>query len=268
MSEDEEWFLIRQIATAKEVLKLLPKKRVAAARKRKGLKDMPVDVLAVILSHVRLCDVKHVRRVNKTWFEATNKPQFWKKLIKEKLDQVCQYYEGVDNPVYRDIRKRLDQIDFFFSVNNETIPELMGWLFIKTIKASLGCRYSSHQVEKYNTSNQNVVSYAFRKSDNKLMYVKLDSNVLQKLFVVRLDGSQPKRLEFQNGNATITWIDDDGTMFNGCGVNLHKSLTPFSQYDYTPHGDGKWTFPDGTVIEGKGVAWEGEPRLVVKRQKI
>ena len=32
-----------------------------------------------------------------------------------------------------------------------------------------------------------------------------------------------------------------------------------------PHGDGKWTFPDGNILEGVGVAWMGEPRRPLKR---
>jgi hypothetical protein len=34
-----------------------------------------------------------------------------------------------------------------------------------------------------------------------------------------------------------------------------------------PHGNGKWTFSNGTILEGIGVAWMGEPRKPIKRYK-
>ncbi len=37
------------------------------------------------------------------------------------------------------------------------------------------------------------------------------------------------------------------------------------------HGDGKWTFADGSILEGEGVAYKGEPRYIeapLKKQKV
>jgi hypothetical protein len=60
--------------------------------------------------------------------------------------------------------------------------------------------------------------------------------------------------------ATMEW-NSKGTYYVGQAKSHDKS----NLRNFLPHGNGKWTFPDGTILEGDGVAYKGQPRHIIQK---
>ena len=293
----EEWVLRQWIAKngTSAAVACLPASDVEALFALDVNNLFPLDLLAHVLGYTALSDTKWVAQVCRSWFAATRKPQFWSRRIAEKLKAIAA--TRPQDTLERSLIMRFNT----FCFPTETLRAQVEWLFrrewfnVINISQHIGTlisfeRYVSDQwshcvCNSFLRSGQlycySTCEYGERRrvlaASETIQYDQLSlkstiwkhgERVQEIVFVTRgprpstfIGQGQAIRIGELEGSGIGIWIDDNGAPIVG------RTMAT------VPHGDGKWTFADGTVLEGKGVAWKGKPRWseppepVTKRRK-
>lgn len=196
--------------------------------KRKWFSDITPDLLPHVLSFTYLSDTFSVMRVCKAWYNATRLKLFW--------------YRRIENALKKVTTEKIP-LDIFFT--SDTLQRQMHWVF----KPNEGL-----DVEK--KSNDLVIT-----RNRKYHVWVINSNGIY----TKTYGDGDYTVKFSSSNSSVTIGRHNGY---GEGKIENNSLIYTGQIKkcrndtYQAHGDGKWVLKsDGRVIEGKGVAYEGELRL-------
>jgi hypothetical protein len=206
-------------------------------------------ILSYVLSYVSLKDVLPIMRTCQLWYKATQSKTFWLRFIREAKSTTLKHIEHI-------------QLFDTFCFPGEALREQVEWLW------HLDWIY----VGVYEKKNEYIIVRRTNMSSRKIEIVIHNGKIIRKckltkgLFEIWYF-NQPQqwsnRINDENGVAierNVIYQAENGAVFTGKGFKDANE-------DILPHGDGKWEFPDGTILEGKGVAWMGEPRKPLKRAR-
>lgn len=231
--------------------------------------SLPKDVLAHVLSYIGRKDVLSCMRVCKAFLEASQKPQFWARLVREKLEEVIG---GWDDSYDADDRKCMRLFNTFMSPKPESLRDQVEWIYRRGwIQLTFDKTNPSINCIARRSSDWNILTYIIEKTLQNIDWVRWF--VCSKKDWNRSETGQICFVRFKNEkeihNADVAGFGLPGT---GCFTNDNDDVfvgeCAVFDKEYVPHGSGKWKFADGTVLEGEGVAWKGEPREPVKRRKL
>ncbi len=235
------------------LLALLPAAYVASVVNYCHLDDhrFHTDLLAKVLGYTTLPDTLPVMRTCKRWYVSTQSRTFWRKRISDKI--------------WKDYRS-IKCIELFdpFCIVKETLREQLEWLFRRGWIFSVTDRNNDYCIVRKIDDDHQV---SMDKLDMKYPRISKMSPLIDEYwFPQNNEGVKwSNRIRLIVNGIFVTrntiWIASDGAKFEG-GATLD------AEKYIVPHGDGKWTFPDGTILEGVGVAWMGEPRKAIKRAKM
>lgn len=201
---------------------------------RKWFSDITTDLLPYVLSFTYLSDTLSVMCVCKAWYNASRLKLFWYRRIERALKKVT--------------REKIP-LDIFFTENK--LKTQMYWVFNPTD----GLSYEKRE-------NGDIV--IIRRHISYFVWVINSNGIYTKFY----DGAYT--VNFSSSNSSIE-ISRNGVGSTGTGKIENDNVVFIGHVKrcrndtYQAHGDGKWVFKsDGRVIEGKGVAYEGEPRLPIE----
>lgn len=218
---------------------------------------LPVDVLAVLLSFIDLKDVRNCMRVSKLFYEATKKNQFWNRFIKQRLE------DALVEPKFITVIGNF----YFPEYLRETCKTRHEWLFKKLyLKCSLTYK-KTFQIERF-------TNYGM----GKVIRLKIDVESLKIHWLEYHDIPYNMFKDLKSFDAKSRHTIDlllKNEYFYSSG-EIEKISGTISKYDakwigsciqinkiYHPHGKGRWTFDDGTILEGDNVAKNGEPVFTI-----
>ena len=279
MSSDEwvfQQWLARNGGKTSAVLPFLPAAEIGYLRDLDMNSILPVDLLAFCLGYTCLADTRHVLQVCKSWYAATRKRHFWKRRIDAKLKQVAAALAPND-------KQKADMVLRFdtFSCPGETLQNQVeftfrgsSWFRIYEWKCYVAIeRYVTNKWDDCACNNYLPTGELF--STSREHYAESTRVTCDEVIV--FPGMSLKRNTWRKSEPSdILFTRRDGGMYQGNGAYVPASQLcidgvgvwkdgdgreyPWKDDCLVPHGDGKWTFADGTVLEGRGVAWRGEPR--------
>jgi len=252
MSESE-WLLnqiLLHLGGADIVVKHLPNELLEKALKVPSFNMFAPTELAMILSYTDLKDTKSIMLTCKKWYEATQRVHFWKQRIevaKRKIGgKLFQLFDTFKSPVQETLR---DQVEWLFRRRS--------WILVRS--RSIVRRSRDHCIDQY-FEGSNVSSHCWFEPDSqtsfstkKGKYVRV--NIREKGLI------KIEKEKYDDKKAVVKKILDDDSIYEGEAEEMDSKKKV-----WTPHGDGKWIFPDGTILEGKGIAWKGEPRQPVQKK--
>jgi len=213
----------------------------------KGFNDLPLDLTVHILSYIQLKDIKNVILVCKLFYQCMFKPHFWTKHI-ERMQLLhngvnyMQYFSTFKSPVEETIREKTQ---FLFR---------KGWLLLLNSESHIFIirkTYKGTSLRYCLNKDMTLHNYGVCTLNEKWDFVKGSTNVAIA----------------ENSDKWFYWnIEKWGEP--GIGKRKYEKYGLYEGEigqkemgkDYEAHGSGKWTFHDGTILEGEGVAWYGEPR--------
>ena len=240
-------YVINFLGGPDAVLALLPPHLVERAKETCMFSLVTGNLLATVLSYVDRKDVYSVMQVCRSWsmIPYTHRRVFWSRMV-----------------------GRLVPFDTFFAIPqqlptrwDETLRQQVEWIFRP------GWCKEHNGFYKRRTHDGFVLQYSKISSSYKVYSEKANT------WFVRDDN---KMLWRTAPNQSFAWDeacqgDDTGNVWlidssDGC-VFVGTYLYDDKKKMIMAHGDGKWTFLDGTVLEGNGVAWKGQKRQPYKRIK-
>lgn len=198
---------------------------------------LPNDVLLMIFQHVDLKYVKHIPIVCKRWHHLFQTPAFWQPRIHAAIQKV--------------VPRRDYPMPNLFLFRFASLCEKVEWLFHNC------CKYRpeddvidmSYEETDITFETQNFIgiqTWIDGRKHGPYHFIFLDP---------KLTGIIEEYGTFNNGkeeNDCIVWKLEDGTIFDGQTMKNIKGK-------FVPHGAGTWRFPDGTVLSGDAVAFDGLP---------
>ncbi|MBX9637208.1 MAG: F-box protein [Nitrosomonas sp.] len=165
---------ILRVGGEENALCCFPTHIVRDLKEGKTFKDLPLDVLAHLLSFVERKDIYTVIKVCRLWYEAFKKPQFWKRHIDKALEKVIIDYEMEDNKQYQ---AAIRLFNTFYSPVTETLREQVEWIF-KPFRgpSKWVCLFENHLLDGFiimerRTHQFNCLGNWFYKSSLKLRQV-------------------------------------------------------------------------------------------------
>lgn len=205
------------------------------------MKDILLFIFA--LPEIEIKQTKHLMLVCTKWYEVTRDLRFWSSLIKKR------------------ILPNLSGFKELYNVNNYPDNELrlsFNWIFRK---GSPQYGYDiSRPKQKFFYAQEMVVCGKFeffydgpilmaltRKNPDgwsDIIYIKDGISAVKS--ICDSPYSYSKEIKYEN---------DDGVKWEG----KSKYYKHDQYYELVPHGEGKWTFPDGSTFEGGNVALDGLP---------
>lgn len=260
--ETEEW-IVQQIVTnnRKRLRELIPDMYMSI-EKGKRITDLPIDVLAHCLSFIHIGDVRSCWSTCKLFARAiTTRPHFWKRLVQAHLKRVAIGW--MHNDVSTAALKVIHLFDTFASPRSETLKEQCCFLFKSHLRAYVDMYFADgkkHVCINRQNGNARVLCRAFEISSMEIESVSSYESPIglfnedfgeycgefydvSKYILIYQKGKaiRGENMKFSNG---FTWDGEVAKRENG---------------NIAAHGSGKWTFPNGTVLEGQNVADMGKP---------
>jgi len=218
---------------------------------------LPVDVLALLLSFIELKDVRNCMRVSKLFYEATKKDQFWNRFIKQRLENALVEPKFI--PIIGNF--------YFPEYLTENFKTRYEWLFRKLyLKCSLTYK-KTFQIERFTDWGiGRVIRLKIDVESLKIHWLELHD--IDYIVFKDLRG-----IDAKNRHVIDLLLKNEYVYSSG---EIKKILGRISKYNakwigsciridkiYHPHGRGKWTFDDGTILEGDNVAKNGEPVFTI-----
>ncbi len=261
MSEDE-WLLsvVTKAHGAKAVLDRLDAKFIDEAKKTPSLSNMDTMLLAHVLSFTHIEDTLSVMRVNQQWHAATRMHHFWAKRIERKKRLILEI-RFIKSPALA-----VMAFDTFSSPVTETLRDQVEWVFRSWVK--IFDTDSGQTIVRRMTGRGTCIGQWFDKS-----------TLIRRTWMEATNGfvssgrSVSECMDRSKSNGVRTRIE---LAFPKATLALVAGRTRHGFYEgesimmdglYQPHGKGKWTFDDGEILEGPGVAFHGEPRMPYKKLK-
>jgi hypothetical protein len=199
------------------------------------------DFLVFVLSYTYLSDTNAIMRTCRAWYNTTQKQAFWKRRIDQKAP-----------PLF----------NVFHSLLPETVRHQVEWLFREDwmiVYCGSYCRksFDGTWLRQYGKKGKLWRVTSYRSSSHVFRFV---GKFIQFTFVTddETDCKYSKiLLDFNVFESNIC----NGTFWCRNG-DLYVGESHLFGAKYIPHGDGKWIFSDGTILEGEGIAWKGNPRYI------
>lgn len=214
----------------------------------KGFNDLPLDLTVHILSYIQLKDIRNVIRVCKLFYQCMFKPHFWTKHIERTFGTIAggfkyvQYFSTFKSPVKETLREQVE-----FNFRNGWLVLICGHPYTFIIRKT----YLGHSLRHTLNENMELQNCVICVLDDKYKFAKGSTNIA----------------ECVNNSKWFFWnIQKWGEpglgklKYEKYGLYEGEIAPKIVGNDYEAHGSGKWTFHDGTILEGEGVAWYGEPR--------
>ncbi len=250
---DNTWVLqnvIHLVGSVDRLLEMLPSDLIDKAHKVASFRFITGNVLAHVLSYVYMSDVRSVLRVCKDWYNVRKNKVFWNRKILTALMDYSRRNPNIN-------RNALLSYDSFMSPKEgQTLREQVEWLFKRHMfEVRSPCSISILCVDIM-TYNANVISQ-FINIDGAIDSIHWKEKRYEGMFIhLAISSIRPTRKLIQNdmnsNNGTGLWIQD-GNTFDG-------ELLDVGNRTWLPHGSGKWTLSDGSIVEGECVAYKGEVR--------
>lgn len=256
----DEWVFNQVVLNRKRLREALPD-LFDSIEFGKRITDLPLDVLALVLSYISLSDVRNCWMVNKQFMEAiTNKPHFWKRFINQHLEKAQKYWR-----ILKDVKHLFNN---FNSPIPETLKEQMTFLFMKDIRAWM---------DVYNSAKGSVLSIDRRSNGGRVFTTEIRLEDYFYFGIGTYESTYP-RFDFNEGElfyirltTNIKYIYIKDILKKAFGIeHSSKELTwegdvLKKENRIIAHGSGKWISKDGTVfLEGENVAENGEPVFKLK----
>lgn len=202
-----------------------------------------VDLLAYLLSFVTLADVMSVLLTCKTWYRVVYEKReiFWKRLVNVhgNLDTFRPVPVIPGDPLVV-----------------ETLQQQVEWLYRRNWKHVRGA--DGTYVLRYNGSGRWLqISLGY-----VVLAAKCDWPFKEDSLRVELISNGVLETTPKQNTGRISIRSSNNTTFTG------QALRVKSTQKFRPHGNGRWTFANGRVLEGRGVAWKGQPRWPNKKARI
>lgn len=233
MSED--WIISQLLTNSKTRKRFLDFEEVEHIKNGKTLTDLPLDVLALVLSYCPLNNVKNCMLISKKCHEAiTTRKHFWNRYIQQKLKTFV-------DPKY------IGLYDTF--IIKMTLREEYEWLFRK---------------DWYNIGGDVDYYLIRRKNCNDMVYeIRIEIKTCK---IVGIQYYRSKRYSWQDDICEIYGIDSEvkymklkyGRAVNGELIFKDNSIWKGEVNDkHVPHGKGVWKYKDLTIateaVNGKPV---------------
>ncbi len=245
--------VIHLVGSVDLLLEMLPPDLVARAHKVPSFESIKGNELANVLSYVHMSDVQSVLRVCKDWYNVRKNKVFWNRKI---LAALIKY--SIRNPTLD--RQTLLHYDSFLSPKEgEILRDQVEWLFRQTLFSASVHDAKMVTLVIFRTTHRGEIILQFLNCGGELRSVKWKENEdYGKLVHIAYSNRKNVRKLLQDDhnskNGTGLWIKD-GNTFEG-------ELLDTGNRTWYPHGSGKWTLSDGTIIEGECVAYKGEVRYL------
>lgn len=195
----------------------------------------------------------------KKWCGATRLKHFWKHHIRKALvDDLIAHNESLDD------MRSWTEFDPFYS-DNLSFKQSTYWMFAKG-NIEVGQKNSLRIYDDETRSSAltyypETQKYVFGNvvyDKNKKRYVY---NGYTRVDMFKVKNTIAVEWYYENGEARgahyLKYRCNNGDMYEGECVMLCRKKD--KSYSAIPHGKGKWTFIDGTVMSGKNVAHFGMP---------
>lgn len=237
MSED--WIISQLLVNSKTRKRLLDFEEVEYIKNGKTLTDLPLDLLAFVLSYCPLNSVLSCMLINKKCYEAiTTRKHFWNRYIQEKLKNYL-------DPKY------IGLYDTFFI--KQSFRDQYEWLFRLT-----WC----------NSAKENFYYLFRRRNLNYMVYEIVIDNETSKLHGIQYYNS--KTFRWQEDTCEFYSFDTEKSRFvkymkmkHGKPVNGELVFKDGSSWigelndKHVPHGKGVWKYKDLTIateaVNGKPI---------------
>lgn len=245
---------------AKAVLSYIPTNIIEHARKRPTFASFGVTELAHVLSFTYIADTLSVMLVCKQWYAATQRQHFWLKRIERAKRAFLSSHNFTQDPT-----AAVMAFDTFSSPVAETLRCQIEWLFATNWLMSFIIRKTGQEtVRRITHLSTCVCQFYIDKTTLVRSWMKSIGFHHAGLYISETlrNGSVVSRMERPTASSmtgTLCGQTEHGH-YNGEGIEIGDG--------FHPHGTGKWTFDDGEVLEGPGVAFEGEPRMPYKKLKL
>ena len=258
----DEWVLhqvVQKLGGAKALLNLLPSSLVETALTGHHIIRFPLDLVAHVLSYIRIADVRNVLLTCKLFAKAIERKHFWHRMISQALDRHIEQLNIRDEQLL----KFLKSIDMFECIEQQPAlhrKDLLIWLFRHTYG------HVNDWIEVHKTNRFDLV-FQRRNSKHDWSHVVMQCKDGFKQILVRWYENNFGRCMFYSEKHKATFTGELAKNPNGGGLMYTFNIGP----------SGKWIFQDGTVLEGEGVAYNNEPRFslqagewehLLKRRKI
>lgn len=233
-----------------------------------GFLLLTLDIITHILSFVNRKDIYIVLQVCRSWRDAVlTKPAFWKRFVRESIVRILSMESHIQPDTRRKMSETFGTLDHLFN-RKITMRQKYLWLFkddwVKYVSNTRSiCCYGDGITIEYCFKNVYPTFIAVHESTEHSMHrvngltetivlsdtFGIEKHSIRKIIHGQVDKSFTPTL--------ITWECDFGKYSGEAHYIGNTKKTE-------AHGDGKWILKDGRVIEGKGVAWNGEPRMKVE----
>lgn len=236
---------------------------------------LSTDVLTKMLSYVSISDVYNMIRVCKAWHACMEKPEFWTRHVRWRVQEALKH----DKQFSEDDRRMIINEFHPFKWTDISMQTRLEWLFRQNdssfriqIEWSVDFLVVSLNISPKTTSyglsmefkRQTVCDKLWPQSMFNGIFTRENGKWVNHGPSVMTFYSTPFNKWLDFGIRHMEYARDvcqscvgsyrllNGYQFEGeCDVNTCK-----------PHGKGKWTFPDGTTLTGDKVAYDGEPHGV------
>lgn len=256
----ENWIIdqiIQGFGGFDKFLEFLPSERVEHVLNGKYINDLPVDLLATVLSYVNSRDVYKIIRVCKLWKDVVfKKHHFWSRLIKSKL---LNEFKSFNTFSFSDIEQLKGQVEWVFKPillrgDDNRKKYLKNLHEIYLFVDDLGRLHRKNRQDGYCLCKTLKDG---KELNISILYRSSEFNIEEGSYKMRMDDNY----------LNVSKWGSDGT---GKIVKFEWTYEGDMKYHYTediyvPHGNGKWIFNDGFILEGKGVAHLGEPRFIKRK---
>lgn len=229
---DDEWVL-KQVLKNRKRLREVFESDIKEIENGKRIIDLPVDVIALCLSYIDIHDIRNCWNTCKTFANVIKeKKHFWRAITKRQLLTIIGRYSpiiDVFDPFSSIIEEDLEkQFEWFYYPNwlniyfEENVPCIIqrhsrnGWILECSI---IGKCFSSYE-SPLGTFDEDYGMKYIRYYDDCTLISFFRDSVIKMIF----------KSTFYNA------------VWEGEGINVDGY--------YYAHGEGTWTFDDGTVVNG------------------
>jgi hypothetical protein len=202
------------------------------------------DLLLLIFDRpeIEIKQTKELIRVCKKWYETTRDDRFWSSLIIKKIPRnlsTLKELYSVDNYAYPD-------------------PELSSsfhWIFSKNYP--LYGHNIPNTLKKFFYAQEIIICghFKFYYDGLDLLALTRERGVGWQDIIYMKDGISNIKSVNNNYTKEIKYENEEGITW----VGQAKYYNHEQYYEMVPHGQGKWTFPDGSILKGDNVALDGIP---------
>lgn len=250
MSVDEDWIISQLVYSKENRKRLLESEDCENLRNGKKLTDLPLDVIALVLSYFPLKNVLSYMLFSKKCYEAiTTRKHFWNRHVQEKLKSIIPYQKVIDSymeyPLVETLRVKYEYLfrkDWFRFKDEKMIDRYGNEEFIIERMTHLSrtiiyIEYGTFKLLSITVHNNNNDTEDFKICPEKFGFLKYMKKISYRI--------RTAIFEFKDN---LTWEGD---------VESEKG-------QFYPHGEGEWRYK-GLVVSN--LAYQGKPVYDIKPEE-